>query len=130
MTLTEIKLSPRMENGVIKWFEGDRFGIDFEIIDDETGEPYTLKDGETVEITFHKQGVVQSFSGGNIPVNRAVKTFEFDHTADCAALSCKFDEETTKLFPAGRYTYCIKLNGTESRLTVSANNVAEVERCH
>ena len=122
--------SPRIENGGIKWFEGDEFGIDFELIDDETGEPYALKNGETVEITFYKQGVIKSFSSGSIPVNRAIKTFVFDSSSHCAALTCKFDKETTKLFPVGRYTYCIKLNTVSARQTVSANNVVEVERCH
>lgn len=118
--------SPRIENGIIKWYDGDEFGIDFELIDNETGEPYTLKDGETVEITFHKQGVTSYSRVASV----LVKAFTFDHTADCSALTCNFDEATTRLFPVGRYTYCIKLNTVSARQTVSSNNVVEVERCH
>ena len=105
---------------MIKWYEGDRFKIDFEVIDDETGEPYILKDGETIEVAFHRTAIAC----------RPIKTFVFDNSANCAALTCEFDEQTTKLFPAGKYTYCVKLNSAESRITISANNVAEVEKCH
>ena len=122
--------SPRIENGIIKWYEGDEFGIDFELIDNETGEPYTLKNGETVEITFYKQGITKSFTSDSRVASVLVKAFTFDHTADCSALTCNFDKATTNLFSVGRYTYCIKLNTAEARQTVSANNVVEVEKCH
>lgn len=109
--------SPRIEDGVIKWYEGDIFYIDFELIDDETGEPYILKDGETVEIDFYWY-------------DKLIKSFVFDHTADCSALTCYFDNETTALFTCGKYKYSIKRNGEMIRQTVDAKNEVEVEKCH
>lgn len=114
------KESPRVEDGVIKWFCGDAFYISFELVDDSTNEPIVLKPNDKVTITFVNHQRL------------TVKTFEFVEGADCGCLRCHICKDTTKAFTAGRYTFDIKYYNDEYKTitTVRDNGQCEVERCH
>lgn len=114
------KVSPRVENGIIKWYCGDAFYINFELIDDNTNEPITLNPKDTVTVSFYNKQLL------------LVKRFIFGGGADCGCLRCHICKDTTKGFLVGRYTYDIKYyNDTEKTIsTVKDNGQCEVERCH
>ena len=114
------KQSPRIENGVIKWYCGDAFYLSFEVLEDETGKPLSLSNNDAIIISFFtKQNVL-------------VKKFEFRGERDCEDLVCHIDESVTKLFNIGTYTYCIKYHQPDIKTvsTVKAVGECEVERCH
>ena len=111
--------SPRIEDGVIKWYCGDIFYISFEVLDDKTGEPLELSQGDAVIIRFYdRQGLL-------------VKQFEFVN-GKCDDLTCYIDKNTSERFRAGKYTYCIKYHcgDLKTETTVKALGECEVERCH
>ena len=112
--------SPRIENGIIKWYCGDAFFINFDIIDDETKAPLELGEYDSIEVSFYNAQL------------RPVKTFEFRGAMVCNELKYHINETITKLFPVGKYTYCIKYhkNNNETIATVKAVGECEVERCH
>lgn len=112
--------SPRIENGVIKWYCGDAFYISFEVLDDETNEPLLLSSGDTIIISFFNRQKL------------CVKKFVFGSESYCGELTCHIDEVVTKLFTAGLYTYCIKYysNTQKTIATALAEGKCEVERCH
>lgn len=111
------KESPRMEDDVIKWYCGDAFYLSFEVLD-ETGNPLELQSVDTITISFYNRQWV------------CVKKFEFANGVTCDDLVCHIDEQTSKSFPVGKYTYCIKYHSIGTISTVSAMGECEVERCH
>ena len=115
-----VKESPRIEDGVIKWYCGDAFYISFEVLDDETGAPLKMSDSDSITISF--------FNRQNV----CVKQFVFGSDCDCSVLDCHIDEAVTKQFAVGVYTYCIKYHqGSVGTIaTVKAVGKCEVERCH
>ena len=113
----ENKASPRIENGVLYWTEGDTFTycMDFKIVDQDC-QPITL-DGERDTITV-------SFLNRK---NELVKTFLFGKEADTDILnnsvSLSFDEACSKLFvkstpDAEPYYYSVLLDGDEKTTLV------------
>lgn len=90
--------SPRIENGVILWYEGDEFEISFDLtLTDADGEPIALDERDTVTVEIRK------WRGGT------VKEFTFPGSN---YITLVFDKETTGLFPKGSYFYDISIDGT------------------
>lgn len=101
------ELSPRLENGVLYWYDGDTFEVELEIdAVDEDGEAIILGDGDSVTVKFldcHRNSVKEfAFT----TFNENVVTMEFDGTA-------------TALFPAGEYTYDIYIVHSGRRVTIA-----------
>lgn len=124
------KQSPRFEDGVLRWYDGDTFEIDWEIalssVDgDGNEEDYSFKTGDKLAFEFYNSRLAK------------VRSVEFDGSkmtvsGGTAKVTLPFGSEDTKLFPVGSYTYCIKAiteNGKRVT-TIGANNKAVVERCH
>ena len=114
------KESPRIEDGIIKWYCGDAFFLDFDVIDDRTGKALELEERDGVVITFYNHQLL------------VVKKFEFTGGISCDCLTCHIDKATSKLFATGKYTYNIRYcqNNCETMQTVKAIGECEVERCH
>lgn len=113
------KRSPRIENGVLYWYEGDTFSINLKInLSDQDEEPIVI-DGTTdfVEVEFinDRREIVKSFFFGKDTGNDIV-----DNSIDLV-----FDDTVTALFTKGRYKYNVFFNG-ENRTTIADNNVAVV----
>ena len=107
-------MSPRLINGVLKWYAGDTFDLHVEItLQDQDGEPITIQSTDTIEFAFFnkKRDVVKKFTFNNV-VNGTVLL--------------EFDKDTTALFPAGEYTYDVYYDGY-IRKTLSNDSVAIVE---
>ena len=132
--------SPRMDNGVLKWFYGDTFVVDMVInlVAEAVGEDGTLgnrlinfNESDQIMVTFFndRKELVHSFILKNISND---ETSESYHMA-----SLDFTKDISHKFRRGRYTYCVKYVHKDGDETVSTditticvNNRAEVEVCH
>lgn len=106
--------SPRIVNGVIKWYERDTFSIDIELeLTDQDGEKVEVKPTDVVEVNIYNRSdkLVTSFVRENVANN---------------TITIDIDKETTKLFTAGEYHYDVIVEG-ESRTTIARNNDIIVE---
>lgn len=106
--------SPRIQNGVVLWYEGDTFvwEIVFDLIDQDCEEKKILST-ETVNVVFtdKRMNIVKTFTFSNVENN---------------VVSMDFDTDVTALFEKGTYTYDIYLNGTK-RVTLANENKVVVE---
>lgn len=110
------KMSPRIENGVLCWFEGDTFRLNLILtLKDQDGEAVTVKTDETLELTFldKRRDTVKilTFSG---------------REAAAGKVTVVVDGEMSALFPAGRYSYDLRLLG-EERTTLIRGGTIVVE---
>ncbi len=110
------KMSPRIENGVLYWFEGDTFRLNLLLtLKDQDGEPVEVKSHETLELTFLDKR------------RDTVKTLTFSgQTAAAGTVTVVVDEGMSQLFPAGRYSYDLRLLG-EERTTLIRGGTIVVE---
>ncbi len=112
--LPNTEVSPRIVNGVLRWYAGDTFDIQIEIdLKDQDDEPITIGPDDTVEVVFKDKSL------------DVVKTFEFNNIED-NTVTLEFDETCTALFPAGKYTYDVYYTG-EKRTTIANDNKVLVE---
>lgn len=132
--------SPRIDNGVLKWFYGDTFVVDMVInlVEEEVGEDGNIvnrlinfNESDQIVVTFFndRKEVIHSFISNNISND---ETSEFYHM-----VSLDFTKDISHKFRRGRYTYCVKYAHKDGDKTVStditticADNRAEVEVCH
>lgn len=98
--------SPRIENNVIKWYEGDVFYLSFDFINENTNAPIELIEGDSFEIDF--------FNGC-----RLIKTIKITEKTNGLYL-CYIDERTTRLFTVGEYSYTVQYirNNGELKQTI------------
>ena len=112
------KQSPRIEDGILKWYEGDTFSFVFVInlTDKDTGEPIIFMPEDTITFEFSNEfsQLIQVFSFDNIPFDNKVRL--------------NFNEDVSRKFIIGKYKYSIKYNGINT-VTLGACNKAEVEKC-
>ena len=110
------KQSPRFENGKICWYEGDTFVLQFliNLKNSETNEPLTYLPSDKMLICFYKN---------DIP------TFKFCYTnlRNGEAVCIDFNDDITKKFKEGIYTYTITFVG-DNRTTIVAKNTLEVQK--
>lgn len=113
----ETKQSPRSENGIIKWYEGDVFFLDFIIKDYYTKEPIVVEGKDKVVIEFHDN-------------RKPIKSFGVVST-NSGVFSIYMDKDSTKLFKVGKYHYKIKYhkNDSETIQTIYDCGKVEVEGC-
>ena len=112
--LPSAEQSPRVVNGVIKWYEGDTFTMDLGLgLTDQDGEAVTLNAADTVKVTFRDKG------------ENVVKEFSFTNVSK-DTVTLDFNAAVTALFPKGRYTYDV--DDTHGyRTTIAHNNKVVVE---
>ena len=104
---TETKQSPRSENGIIKWYEGDIFFLDFAVNDYFTKQPIELGENDRLSIEFHT-------------CQRLIKIFDKMDKTEEGLFRIHIDKDITRLFKAGRYHYDIRYhkNNDETRQTI------------
>ena len=108
------KVSPRIDTGVLYWYEGDTFSLVIELdLTDQDGESVIIGASDTVKIVFlnERRETVKEFSFTNVENNTV--TMDFDSTV-------------TALFPRGKYTYDVYYTAAE-RTTLANENEAVVE---
>lgn len=105
-TLPAARMSPRILNGALKWYEGDTFKLQVEIeLTDENGAAVEIVAPHTVEFKFHdeRNQIVWWMTFGNIKDNIVVLVV---------------DDDVTARFPKGEYTYDVIYNGTTRKTLV------------
>ena len=98
-TLPSARMSPRIINGALKWYEGDTFNLQVEIdLTDENGDKVEMVAPQTVEFRFHNKRdvLVWAVTFENIENNTVV---------------LNFNKEVTGKFPKGEYNYNVIYNG-------------------
>ena len=112
--LPSAEQSPRVVNGVIKWYEGDTFTMDLGLgLTDQDGEAVTLNAADTVKVTFRDKG------------ENEVKEFSFTNVSK-DTVTLDFNAAVTVLFPKGRYTYDVDVTHGY-RTTIAHSNKVVVE---
>ena len=112
--LPNAEQSPRIVNGVLRWYEGDTFEIDIDLdLKDQDGEPIVIAPGDEVQITFADKSLQE------------VKTFYFTGIEN-NNVKLVFDADVTALFHKGIFTYDIIYKGVE-RTTLANDNKVVVE---
>lgn len=105
------EISPRIdEDGVIYWYQGDTFKIDFEIkllSDDDPPVEIPLQDGDVVRFTFRSY-------------RAQVAEFVFDTFQD-GVVTLEFDAEMTAKFCRGAYTYVVTHERDYIRTIIKGN---------
>ena len=105
--------SPRIcADGTIRWYEGDTFDLEFDLtFSDESGIEIPVESTDVISIYFRDRfrNIVHEASvvGNTI-------------------LIINIDEEATKNFKLGEYTYCVKRNA-QYITTVMRNNRVVIE---
>lgn len=114
-TIPGAKVSPRIENGVLIFYEGDTFKLNIEI-------ELKLQSGETVSIASSEQICFEIFDHRGVELWSKTFTGVTNNT-----IAFEMDEEMVDLFHEGEYSYTIYYNGSYTT-TVAAQNKIVVER--
>ena len=113
------KSSPRIENGVLRWYHGDSFQIEWEINLTQNGRSYEFDENDELIFSFYRK-----------PEKELVHQFTFTNIQD-NMVTLDFTEEISSKFDVGYYSYCVKFNSHDGELiTLFAKERAEVEKCH
>ena len=113
------KSSPRLENGVLRWYHGDCFVVDWTISLTKDGVPYQYDADDELIFSFYTR-----------PDKELVHQFTFTNIQN-NTVSLEFTEEVSNKFAIGNYSYCIKFNSHDGELvTLYAKERAEVDPCH
>lgn len=106
--------SPRIDKGVLRWYEGDTFEIVLKFeLQDQDGEDVTMGASDSVEITFLDD------------TRQTVHTFSFAKVED-DQVKLKFDAEVSAKFSKGKYTYDVRYAHGD-KTTLARGNRAFVE---
>ena len=113
-TIPAAKASPRIENGVLKWYEGDTFDLTIEItLVDATPVAIDIPASATITLIFYneRKAKVKDFIFTNIENNK---------------IDVPMDAETSALFKRGRYSYDMKYDSA-TLTTIVNDNICVVE---
>lgn len=107
------KQSPRFEENVICFYEGDTFDLELNLELERDGEPIEIQPEDTVTIEFKKDDITK--------VN-PVLTLEYTNIQD-GKIVVNFDSDTTSKFTRGRYTYKLKFNSEYVTTLIASNRI-------
>ena len=106
--------SPRIDKGVLRWYEGDTFEITLHFeLQDQDGENVTMGTTDSVSVEFLDD------------TRQTVHTFSFDSVED-NRVKLTFDEMVSAKFTKGKYTYDVRYTHGD-KTTLARNNRAFVE---
>lgn len=103
--------SPRIENGVLLWYEGDTFDITILLeLEDQDGETVEIGESDTVKMTFYnaEKETVHEMNFSNIPDGK---------------ITLEFTDEVSAKFPKGKYTYDARLTHNNKTTLVRGNRI-------
>ncbi len=98
-TVLSAKQSPRFENNVLCYYEGDTFTLPLIISMEKDGAPVSIGTGDTITVSFVPDGR-----------ETAIETLSFTNVQD-NTVTIDWNAEMTKKFPRGRYFYRLRFNG-------------------
>lgn len=116
------RTSPCVEGDTLKWYTGDVFKIKWTLNLLEDDEEIIYQNEDALVFCFYSNPAL-------IPIHTF--TFTGAEIVD-NAVTLDFNEDVTKFFTEGKYTYCIKFfRASDGRVvTVTAKGKVEVEKCH
>lgn len=92
-TIPRAKASPRMENGVIRWYEGDTFRLtlilNLKMLSEES---YPIGEGDSVTVNTYDD------------IKNLVESINFDKIENNSVV-IDFDSVRTAKYPKGKYRY-------------------------
>lgn len=91
--MIETKASPRIEDDVLYWYEGNTFDIQMKFTLPNSAEPLAFRPGDRIVINFRRKKAGQ-------PI---VTSFEFTELTEDGEIILTMDQETTMMFPTGSY---------------------------
>lgn len=109
------KLSPRICNGVLLWYAGDTFSVTFHLDLENADGKILLTSQDSVEIIFR-----------DCCENEVLKVTVPGSDIQDNGVPLSMDEETTKKFAAGEYTYDLDLTGPDFKTSIIHRNKAIV----
>lgn len=114
--LKPAKLSPRMENGTLCWYEGDTFKLLLDLdLTDQDGAAITLEPEDQLTLRFWDRDGCQvrelTYTGGDVTENR---------------ISIEMDETLTAAFRRGKYWLDVQVL-RENKTTVVKGSPVKVE---
>ena len=113
--LESAKMSPRIENGILCWYEGDEFSLSIGLeLTDADGETVDILSGDKVTVLFEDEK------------GEEVKEFEFTPISG-NTITLEFMDEVTDLFKEGKYKYDITIVHSGIKTTLAKGNDALVE---
>lgn len=138
------KQSPRITSaGVLTWYCGDNFDLDYVVSLTKNGSPIVFADGDAFQVSFYKNNdsekpvysficdqiheLVPNEEYNNLTLGEYDVNNEIIHY-----ITLSFTPDITKAFDVGLYNYCIKYieGATGYSTTIAAKRRAEVQRCH
>lgn len=106
-TLPAARMSPRLINGALKWYEGDTFKLQVKIeLTDENDDVIDITDSHVVDFVFRDEK------------KRVVWAMRFENIKD-NTVALVIDEDVTMNFPKGEYTYDVIYSGTYRKTLVN-----------
>jgi len=106
--------SPRIDKGVLRWYEGDTFEIVLKFeLQDQDGEAVTMGTTDSVSVEFLDD------------TRQTVHTFSFASVED-DRVKLKFDATVSAKFTKGKYTYDVRYTHGD-KTTLARDNRAFVE---
>lgn len=106
--------SPRIDKGVLCWYEGDTFSVVLRLeLQDQDGETVDVGAADSVTITFYDE------------TRQGVHAFAFSGVTD-NQVTLDFDETVSAKFPRGKYRYDV-LYTHGDKTTLARENRAFVE---
>lgn len=139
--LQSAPVSPRMDNGILKWFYGDTFAVEMliNLVGSEVDDEGNYHDDIPIEFSPEDQIVVSFYNSRKKLVHSFVCTNinEDPSAEDYHLITLNFIKDVSLKFLIGRYTYCVKYfhMGKDSTFnvditTICASNKVEVYPCH
>lgn len=106
--------SPRIDKGVLRWYEGDTFSIVLRFdLKDQDGEAVTIGTTDSMAVVFLDD------------TRQTVHTFSFAKVEN-GQVTLNFDATVTAKFTKGKYTYDIRYTHGD-KTTLASGNRAFVE---
>lgn len=116
------KQSPSITDGVISWYMGDAFVINWEVHLTEEEFPVEFQEGDRLEWSFFSI----------LDKCNCIHKFIFNYEdIDDYTVTLFFSKDISAKFKVGCYTYCVKFFSHDGRIvTINAHNKIKVEPCH
>lgn len=112
--LPNAKVSPRIDNGTLKWYYLDTFELQLSLeLTNQDEEIVVMSPSDVVNVMFKNKS------------GKVVKCFEFTEIVD-NTITLVFNEDCSSLFDKGEYVYDIYYIAN-NRTTIASNNRAVVE---
>lgn len=107
------RISPRIVNGVIYWYEGDTFDLELNLsLTDQNGYEVEIPDDAEILVVFRdeREEIIREFEVSGAEIENGAATIPFD-------------EDMSALFYKGKYSYDVKYRWDRLQTVASDNEI-------